>query len=93
MFLFREFAWYLLETDVLDYNNHWTPYYQHCSPCIANFSSIVKIDSSQFPREEEYLLKRTGLYDLVKPDRRNVGVYLKIYLPSCFYLLTGTLWF
>lgn len=61
MFSRREFARFLLGTDVSRYNNHWSPYYRHCTPCIANFSAVLKIDSDNYQEEQIFLLKQTGL--------------------------------
>ena len=74
-FLSREFVLYLLKTDVHHLNNHWSPYYLHCSPCIANFSVVLKLDSEHYNLEEKFLLQRTNLY---KPEMRNVGSTKKI---------------
>ena len=57
----REFVQFLLDTDVSRYNNHWSPYYRHCTPCIANFSAVFKIDSSSYEEEQAFLLNQTGL--------------------------------
>ena len=56
-----------------EYNNHFSPYFLHCTPCIANFSAVVKIDSPQYKAEENYLLQKTGLLELVQPEKRNQG--------------------
>ena len=78
--LCREFLLYLSVTEATEYNNHFSPYFLHCSPCIANFSSVVKIDSPQYNAEENYLLQKTGLLELVQPEKRNQGKdILKIY--------------
>ena len=52
---------FLLLSEVREYNNHWSPYHKHCSPCIANFSAVAKIDSSQYELEEVFILNQTGL--------------------------------
>ena len=64
---------YLSVIKATEYNNHFSPYYLHCSPCIANFSAVVKIDSPQYKAEENYLLQKTGLLELVQPEKRNQG--------------------
>ena len=69
----REFLLYLSVIKATEYNNHFSPYYLHCSPCIANFSAVVKIDSPQYKAEENYLLQKTGLLELVQPEKRNQG--------------------
>ena len=70
-FSFREFILYLLKTDVHNLNNHWSPYYLHCSPCIANFSVVLKLDSAHYELEENFLIQKTSLF---KPEHRNMGI-------------------
>ena len=66
----REFVLYLLMSEVREYNNHWSPYHKHCTPCIANFSAVAKIDSEHYKLEELFILKQTGL---PQPETINKG--------------------
>ena len=66
----REFVLFLLSTDVSRYNNHWSPYYRHCTPCISNFSAVIKIDSDNYQQEQTFLLKQT---ELAAPEIINRG--------------------
>ena len=69
----RDFLLYLSVIKATEYNNHFSPYFLHCTPCIANFSAVIKIDSPQYKAEENYLLQKTGLLALVQPEKRNQG--------------------
>ena len=43
-------------------NQHWSLYSSHCSPCLANYTYILQQEDR---REEELVLRLTGIADLV----------------------------
>ena len=73
LFFFREFILFLLEVGVTS-DNHWIPYFKQCTPCIANFSAVIKLDSESFPQEEMYVQNKTGLTMFGHIPRRNKGM-------------------
>ena len=43
-------------------DQHWSLYTSHCSPCLANYTYILQQEDR---REEELVLRLTGIADLV----------------------------
>ncbi|XP_013188469.2 carbohydrate sulfotransferase 11 [Amyelois transitella] len=60
---FYEFVAYLTKkykrNEKLNYDEHWAPYYQFCSPCAVNFSLIAKVET--LPRDSTYVIKQLEL--------------------------------
>ena len=55
---FNQFVEFLLDTPIDSFNPHWRPYYLHCSPCLGNWTTIVKLEETA---EMNYLMEMTGL--------------------------------
>ncbi|KAI5636389.1 sulfotransferase family domain-containing protein [Phthorimaea operculella] len=72
---FYEFVAYLIEnhrTKNVDFDEHWSPYYQFCTPCAANFSVIAKVET--LARDSAYVIQQIGVAHLLNSkattDRR-----------------------
>jgi len=55
---FPEFVDYLTNSPAEEYNEHWRPYFQICSPCHINYSAVLKLED--FPDDIETLVTLTG---------------------------------
>ncbi|XP_050671190.1 carbohydrate sulfotransferase 11 [Leptidea sinapis] len=63
---FYEFVAYLVarhKTNMLNFNEHWAPYYQFCSPCALNFSVIAKVET--LSRDSAFVIQQLGLGHLL----------------------------
>ncbi|XP_053602588.1 carbohydrate sulfotransferase 11-like isoform X2 [Plodia interpunctella] len=64
---FYEFVAYLIKkhkrNENFNYDEHWAPYYQFCSPCAVNFSLIAKVET--LPRDSTYVIKQLRLDHLL----------------------------
>jgi chondroitin 4-sulfotransferase 11 len=69
---FQQFVQFLLQTAAGDYNQHWRPYFIQCTPCIANLSAVVKLESAE--QDEQFVLELSGLERVGRLGRRNEGV-------------------
>ena len=38
--------------DVLEYNEHWLPYYLHCLPCHLNYTMVAKTETLPFDSQQ-----------------------------------------
>ncbi|XP_058799283.1 carbohydrate sulfotransferase 11-like [Phymastichus coffea] len=62
----REFVEYLIHTDLTSYaDDHWTPYYLYCTPCLLNYDFIAKVET--LDRDQLYAIHQLGLSDLIIP--------------------------
>ncbi|XP_011565274.3 carbohydrate sulfotransferase 11 [Plutella xylostella] len=68
---FYEFVAYLIDTykesKLSEFNEHWAPYYQFCSPCAVNFSVIAKTET--LDRDSSYVISELGLNSLLSGPR------------------------
>ncbi|KAK4326838.1 hypothetical protein Pmani_002670 [Petrolisthes manimaculis] len=63
---FPEFVRYLIDIDLLQYSDdHWMPYYLHCTPCLIDYDIIAKFET--LDRDQDYVMHRAGLQGRVKP--------------------------
>lgn len=63
---FPEFVNYLIDTDLLLYSDdHWMPYYLHCTPCLVEYDIIAKFET--LDRDQSYVVQRAGLQGRIKP--------------------------
>lgn len=60
---FVEFVWYLIETPLSHYDEHWKPIFLLCPPCHFKFDVIVKMET--FNRDTDFILEQRNLKDLV----------------------------
>ncbi|GJQ80792.1 hypothetical protein Trydic_g9383 [Trypoxylus dichotomus] len=70
---FEEFVLYLLDCvkngESLDM--HWTPIVEFCTPCMFNFDIVAHTETLQ--EDQEYLIYKAGLQDIIKPEWKNSG--------------------
>ncbi|XP_049794372.1 carbohydrate sulfotransferase 8-like isoform X1 [Schistocerca nitens] len=67
---FEEFVRYLLDTDLSQWaDDHWIPYYLYCTPCLLKYDVVAKVET--LVRDQEFALRRAGLWGLVKPQWRH----------------------
>uniref|UniRef100_A0A182FBM1 Carbohydrate sulfotransferase n=1 Tax=Anopheles albimanus TaxID=7167 RepID=A0A182FBM1_ANOAL len=71
---FRDFVQYII--DDVAYNNstltldiHWCPINNLCTPCLARYDLIIKLET--YARDMEVLIKHTGLQGKIKPVHIN----------------------
>lgn len=68
---FYEFVRYITEMHKLkgkamNFDEHWAPYYQFCTPCHINFTIITKVETLK--RDTDYVIYQAGLESvLLKP--------------------------
>ncbi|XP_049866124.1 carbohydrate sulfotransferase 11 isoform X2 [Pectinophora gossypiella] len=59
---FYEFVAYLIKKNKekdYSFDEHWSPYYQFCSPCAVNFTVIAKVET--LARDSAFLIRDLGL--------------------------------
>jgi len=55
----REFITYILNTPLTKFDEHWTPIWMLCSPCIVRYDVIAKMET--FSEDTQYTLAQAGL--------------------------------
>ncbi|XP_031780903.1 carbohydrate sulfotransferase 11-like [Nasonia vitripennis] len=66
----REFVDYLINTDLASYaDDHWTPYYLYCTPCLINYDIIAKVETLW--RDQAYAIHQLGLDQQIRPRWRH----------------------
>ena len=65
---FQQFVQFLLQTQASDYNQHWRPYFMQCTPCIANYSAVVRLEREE---DQQLVLQLSGLEKVGRMGRRN----------------------
>lgn len=55
----KEFITYLLSTPVTKYDEHWTPIWMLCSPCIVRYDVIAKMET--FSEDTMFTIAQAGL--------------------------------
>ncbi|XP_047020419.1 carbohydrate sulfotransferase 11 [Helicoverpa zea] len=77
---FYEFVQYLIDQNKgpgYEFNEHWAPYYQFCSPCAVNFSVIAKVET--LDKDSMYVIQQLQLgkvLDVKVGERRRKQRYL-----------------
>lgn len=57
---FEEFVRYLINTDLVYYaDDHWMPYYLHCTPCLVDYDVIAKFETLE--RDQRYIIQKRKL--------------------------------
>ncbi|KAG8195371.1 hypothetical protein JTE90_001388 [Oedothorax gibbosus] len=56
---FREFIWYLIHTVERDYNEHWSPYWSRCDPCLVDYNFIGKLETAK--QDFPYAFRQVGI--------------------------------
>lgn len=54
---------YKTEDQAFAFDEHWTPYYQFCSPCALNFSVIAKVET--LSRDSGFVIQQLGLGEVL----------------------------
>lgn len=56
---FSEFIWYLTHNPARDFDEHWSPYWNRCDPCLVDYDFIGKIETAKhdFP----YAFHKVGI--------------------------------
>ena len=68
---FEEFIKYLIDTDLVLYSDdHWMPYYLHCTPCHIDFDVIAKFETLQ--RDQNYIIQKRKLQDRIQPSWKHL---------------------
>lgn len=68
---FEEFVKYLIVTDLVYYaDDHWMPYYLHCTPCLLDYDVIAKFETLE--RDQNYIVKKKHLEDKIKPTWKHL---------------------
>ncbi|XP_076058134.1 carbohydrate sulfotransferase 11-like [Oratosquilla oratoria] len=61
---FDEFVKYLVDTNLVYYaDDHWMPYYLHCTPCSLQYDVIAKFET--LDRDQKYIIQQKGLQNLI----------------------------
>ncbi|XP_017784239.1 PREDICTED: carbohydrate sulfotransferase 11-like isoform X2 [Nicrophorus vespilloides] len=70
---FPEFIEYVLDSAKEDQpmDMHWTPITEFCTPCQFDFTVIAHTETLQ--EDQEYIIHKAGLQDIIKPEWKNVG--------------------
>jgi Sulfotransferase family len=70
---FSEFVQFVVNEDLNDrtMDMHWEPAYKFCTPCQFQFTDIVKMET--FDRDQDQILQKAGIKDLVGLRKDNVG--------------------
>lgn len=50
---------------------HWTPITEFCTPCMFDFDIIAHTETLQ--EDQQYLIRKANLEDLVEPQWKNAG--------------------
>lgn len=62
---FEEFVRYLINTDLVYYaDDHWMPYYLHCTPCLVDYDVIAKFET--LDRDQKYIIEKRKLEKKIK---------------------------
>lgn len=61
---FYEFVAYLtgkhkMRNGTVNFDEHWAPYHQFCTPCAVNFSVVAKVET--LTRDSAYVIQQLGL--------------------------------
>jgi len=62
----REFVTYILNTPVTKFDEHWTPIWMLCTPCIIRYDAISKMET--FSEDTQYVLQQAGLEDVLSVE-------------------------
>jgi Sulfotransferase family len=95
---FSEFVEFIISEDLNDrtMDMHWEPVYKFCTPCQFQFTDIIKMET--FDRDQDRILQKAGIKDIVGLRKDNVGkggetseemtaTYLKELSPKLFQQL------
>lgn len=68
---FAEFVRYLIDTDLVYYSDdHWMPYYLHCTPCLVDYEVIAKFET--LDRDNNYIIQKSHLEKKIKPSWKHL---------------------
>ncbi|KAK7065346.1 hypothetical protein SK128_015664 [Halocaridina rubra] len=68
---FGEFVKYIIATDLVYYaDDHWMPYYLHCTPCLLDYDVIAKFETLE--RDQTYIIKEKHLESKIKPSWKHL---------------------
>lgn len=68
---FSEFIKYLIDTDLIYYaDDHWMPYYLHCTPCLVDYEVIAKFET--LDRDQNYIIHKSHLEKKIKPSWKHL---------------------
>ena len=74
---FRQFVQYLLQHAASDYNQHWVPYFIQCTPCIASYAAVLKLEREE---DQQFLVRQLaqrGVEMVGSLGRRNMAAGMK----------------
>jgi len=72
---FVEFAHYLIETPLTEFDEHWRPIYLLCPPCFFNFDIVVKMET--FDRDSGFILEQKNLDDGITMKKKHSSISKK----------------
>ncbi|XP_028167073.1 carbohydrate sulfotransferase 11-like [Ostrinia nubilalis] len=76
---FYEFIAYLTsKKNRMNFDEHWKPYYQFCTPCGVNFSVVAKVET--LSRDSAYVIQQLGLGPVLGKKVSDEKTRLRIYL-------------
>lgn len=68
---FEEFVRYIINTDLVYYSDdHWMPYYLHCTPCLLDYDVIAKFET--LDRDQNYIIKKRKLEHKIKSSWKHM---------------------
>lgn len=68
---FSEFVKYLIDTDLTLYSDdHWMPYYLHCSACLVDYDVIAKFET--LDRDQNYIVRKSKLENRITPSWKHL---------------------
>jgi len=62
----KEFITYLIDTPVTKFDEHWTPMWMLCSPCIIRYNVIARMET--FAEDTQFTLLEAGLDNQLKVE-------------------------